>query len=237
MVAYNRGRKIASLTRSELRHVPVWGHSCKDRRAARSKPSAAWQSGTSAAQRLLSVTEVSEVTLPSSRPSPKLLLMQFSRAHLAIALGSAGLLVLVCLGYLYWLSNQPPVLSRSEERDPLTQMPISITMNPFRDRTIERTANRFISEMRDGNCRKLLAQWEKDYRKKRAAFLCNSEAQHPLISWNLVEWEDAPPLVILHYKGQRYSSSSRDATYKDLFSVTEEKKDEGWTVTKYDSFY
>jgi hypothetical protein len=144
--------------------------------------------------------------------------MRFSRAHLAIALGSAGLLVLVFLGYLYWLSNQPPVLSRSEERDPLTQMPISITMNPFRDRTIERTANSFISEM-------------------RADFHCNSEAQHPLISWNLVQWEDAPPLVILHYKGQRYSSSSQDATYKDLFSVTEEKKDSGWTVTKYDSFY
>ena len=64
-----------------------------------------------------------------------------------------------------------------------------------------------------------------------------SEAQRPLISWNLVEWEDAPPLVILHYKGQRYSSPSQDATYKDLFSVTEEKKDSGWTVTKYDSFY
>ncbi|MGD0793509.1 MAG: hypothetical protein ABR920_17205 [Terriglobales bacterium] len=175
--------------------------------------------------------------MPSPRPSPKLLLMRFSRAHLAIALGSAGLLVLVFLGYLYWLSSQPPVLSRSEERDPLTQLPISITMNPFRDRTIERTANRFIAEMRDGNCRKLLAQWERDYRKKRADFLCNSEAQHPLISWNLVEWEDAPPLVILHYKGQRYSTPSQDATYKDLFSVTEEKKDSGWTVTKYDSFY
>jgi len=183
------------------------------------------------------VTEVSEVTLPSRPPSPKLLLMRFSRAHLAIALGSAGLLVLVFLGYVYWLSNQPPVLSRSEERDPLTQMPISITMNPFRDRTIERTANSFISEMRDGNCRKLLAQWEKDYRRKRADFLCNSEAQHPLISWNLVQWEDAPPLVILQYKGQRYSSPSQTETYKDLFSVTEEKKDSGWTVTKYDSFY
>jgi len=163
--------------------------------------------------------------------------MHFSRAHLAIAMGSAGLLVLVFLGYLYWLSSQPPVLSRSEERDPLTQLPVSITMNPFRDRTIERTANSFIAEMRDGNCRKLLAQWEKDYRKKRADFLCHSEAQHPLISWNLVEWEDAPPLVILHYKGQRYSTPSQDATYKDLFSVTEEKKDSGWTVTKYDSFY
>ncbi|MGA2201965.1 MAG: hypothetical protein ABSG40_08395 [Terriglobales bacterium] len=175
--------------------------------------------------------------MPSPRPSSKLLLMQFSRTHLAIALIPAGLLVLVFLGYLYWLSDQPPVLSRSEERDPLTQMPISITMNPFRDRTIERTANSFIADMRDGNCRKLLAQWEKDYRKKRADFLCNSEAQHPLISWNLVEWEDSPPLVILHYKGQRYSSPSQDTTYKDLFSVTEEKKDSGWVVTKYDAFY
>lgn len=163
--------------------------------------------------------------------------MPFSRAHLAIALGSAGLLVLVFLGYLYWLSSQPPVLSRSAERDPLTNLPISITMNPLRDRTIERIANSFISELRDGNCRKLLGQWEHDYRRKRAEFLCDSEAQHPLISWNLVEWEDAPPLVILYFKGQRYSTPKEDATYKDQFSVTEEKKDAGWTVTKYDAFY
>jgi predicted SnoaL-like aldol condensation-catalyzing enzyme len=163
--------------------------------------------------------------------------MQASRTHVAIALGSAGLLVIVFLGCLSWLSHQGPVLSRSEERDSLTQLPVSITMNPFRDRTIERTANVFISAMRDGNCRQLLAAWEKDYRRKRADFLCNSEAQHPLISWNLVEWEDAPPLVILHYRGQRYSSSSHDETYKDLFSITEEKKDSGWEVTKYDSFY
>ncbi|MGA6988701.1 MAG: hypothetical protein WBZ01_21805 [Terriglobales bacterium] len=163
--------------------------------------------------------------------------MQSSRTHVAIAVGFAVLLVGGFLGYLNWLSNQGPVLSRSAERDPLTQMPISITMNPFRDRTIERTANRFIAEMRDGNCRQLLGQWERDYRKKRADFLCKSEAQHPLISWNLVEWEDAPPLVILHYKGQRYSDTSQEATYKDLFSVTVEQKDSGWTVTKYDSFY
>ena len=161
--------------------------------------------------------------------------MQVSRAHIAIAVGSACLLVLVFLGYLYWLSSQPPVLSRSEERDPLTKMPLSITMNPFRDRTIERTANSFISAMHDGNCRTLLAQWEKDYRRKRADFLCQSEAEHPLISWNLVEWEDAPPLVILYYKGQRYTSSNQSATYKDLFSLTEEQRAEesnasGWTV-------
>jgi hypothetical protein len=165
--------------------------------------------------------------------------MQFSKTHLGIAVGAGGLLVFVFLGYLWWLSNQPPVLARSEERDPLTHMPLSITMNPFRDRTIERMAGNFIVQMRDGNCRQVLAKWEKkkDYRKKRADFICDSEAQHPLISWNLVEWEDAPPLIILHYRGQRYSSPSQDATYKDLFSVTLENKDGGWAVTKYDAFY
>jgi hypothetical protein len=163
--------------------------------------------------------------------------MQASKTHLGIALGVAGVLVLGFLGYLHWLSNQPPVLSRSPERDPLTNMPISITMNPLRDRTIERTANAFIAQMRDGNCRVVLSDWTRDYRKKRANFICDSETQHPLISWNLVEWEDAPPLIILHYKGQRYSSAAQDSTYKDLFSVTEEKKVDGWVVTKYDSFY
>lgn len=164
--------------------------------------------------------------------------MQVSRTHLGIAVAAGCFLVLVFIGYLFWLSNQPPVLARSDERDPLTHMPLSITMNPLRDRTLERTAGAFIREMSDGNCRKLLAEWERDYRKKRASFICESEAQHPLISWNLVEWEDAPPLVILHYKGNRYSSPSQDATYKDLFSVTLEYRDDGqWTVTKYDAMY
>lgn len=163
--------------------------------------------------------------------------MQVSKVHIAIALCAGGLLLVVFLGYLHWLGNQGPVLARSEERDPLTNMPVTITMNPLRDRTIERTAAAFIMQMRDGNCRQLLVAWEKDYRKKRAQFICDSETQHPLISWNIVEWEDAPPLIILHYKGERYSTPAQAATYKDLFSITEEKKNGGWVVTKYDSFY
>ena len=146
--------------------------------------------------------------------------MQASKTHIAIAASAGGLLLVVFLGYLHWLGNQGPVLARSEERDPLTNMPITITMNPLRDRTIERTAAEFITQMRDGNCRQLLAAWEKDYRRKRAQFICDSETQHPLISWNIVEWEDAPPLVILHYKGERYSTPAQTATYKDLFSIT-----------------
>jgi hypothetical protein len=163
--------------------------------------------------------------------------MHASKTHVAIALTAGVLLLIIIFGYIHWLNNQGPVLARSEERDPLTNMPISITMNPLRDRTIERTASGFIKEMSDGNCRTLLADWERDYRRKRAQFICDSETQHPLIGWNIVEWEDAPPLVILHYKGKRYSTPAQNATYEDLFSITEEKKTDGWTVTKYDSFY
>ena len=163
--------------------------------------------------------------------------MQASKVHIAIAACAFGLLLVVFLGYLPWLGKQGPVLARSEERDPLTNMPVSITMNPLRDRTIERTAAAFIMQMRDGNCRQLLSAWEKDYRRKRAQFICDSETQHPLISWNIVEWEEAPPLIILHYKGERYSTPAQNATYKDLFSITEERKNGDWVVTKYDSFY
>jgi hypothetical protein len=160
-----------------------------------------------------------------------------SRTHIGIAFGAACLLLLAFAMFLYWLANQPPVLARSEERDPLTGMPISITMNPFRDRTIEKKSNAFIVQMRDGDCRKVLADWQHDYRKKRAQFLCDSEAQHPLISWKLVEWENAPPLIILHYRGTRYSTPAHDATYRDLFSVTLENKDGAMLVTKYDAMY
>ncbi len=163
--------------------------------------------------------------------------MQVSRTHLGIAIAAGCVVVVAFIGYLFWLSNQPPVLARSDQHDPLTGMPLSITMNPLRDRTLERTAGAFIREISAGNCRQLLSQWEHDYRKKRAQFICDSETQHPLISWNLVEWEDAPPLVILHYKGKRYSNPSQDSTYKDLFSVTLEHRDDQWTVTKYDAMY
>ena len=91
--------------------------------------------------------------------------MQVSRTHIGIAVGAGALIVVIFLGYLMWLSKQPPILSRSEERDPLSGMPLNIKLNPLRDRTIERVANKFVREMRDGHCRDVLARWEKDYRK------------------------------------------------------------------------
>jgi len=163
--------------------------------------------------------------------------MEFSRTQIGIAAGAGVLLVVVFLGYLMWLNGQGPVLARSEDRDPLSGIPNSISLNPLRDRASERAAGKFIKSMRDGNCEEELAGWAKDYRKKYAAFICGSEAQHPLVSWDVAEWEDTPPLRILQYRGKRRTTPGQKGTYKELFSVTLEHKDGEWVVTKYDSMY
>jgi len=163
--------------------------------------------------------------------------MAVPRTQLAIAAGAGALLLLIFFGYLIWLDHQGPVLARSEEQDPLSGVPISISLNPLRDRTSEHVANKYLDAMRDGQCREILGQWEKDYRKKYAKFICDSEAKHPLVSWKLVDWEDAPPLRILHYRGRRRSNAAGSGIYKELFSVTLENEDGEWEVTKYDALY
>jgi hypothetical protein len=163
--------------------------------------------------------------------------MGFSRVQIAIAAGAGVLVLLIFFGYLIWLKGQGPVLSRSEDRDPLSGTPNSISLNPLRDRSTERLAAKYLDALRDGHCQEQLAAWEKDYHKKYAKFICDSEAQHPLISWKIVDWEDAPPLRILHYSGKRRNTSGQPGTYKELFSVTMENKDGEWVVTKYDAMY
>ena len=51
-----------------------------------------------------------------------------------------------------------------------------------------RLDSEFLRGMRDGQCDEQLAAWEKDYRKRYAAFICDSEAKHPLLSWRIVDW-------------------------------------------------
>ena len=160
--------------------------------------------------------------------------MKFSKVHIAIAVGAAFLVLLGFFFYLMWLNNQPPVLARSEEVDPLTKVPVSLKLNPLRDRASERQANEFLHSMREGHCHEQLADWEKDYRKRYAAFICDSEAKHPLISWKIVDWEERPPLRILHYSGKRGNEA---AGYQDLLSVTLDNRSGDWVVTKYDSLY
>jgi hypothetical protein len=163
--------------------------------------------------------------------------MAFTRTQIGIAVGTGVLVLCIFFGYLMWLNGQGPVLSKSEEHDSLSGTPESISLNPLRDRTSEKVAAKYIRALRDGHCEEQLANWEKDYHKKYAAFICGSEAKHPLVSWKLVDWEDAPPLRILHYRGKRLTDPGQNETYQELFSLTLESDSGEWKVTKYDALY
>jgi hypothetical protein len=160
--------------------------------------------------------------------------MNFSKTQIAIAAGSAVLILLGFFIYLMWLNNQPPVLARSEQVDPLTKVPVSLKLNPLRDRASEHQANDFLRGIRDGHCHEQLADWEKDYRARYAAFICDSESKHPLLTWKVVDWEDRPPLRILHYSAKRVNESPG---FEDQMSVTLDNRSGEWVVTKYDSLY
>ena len=159
--------------------------------------------------------------------------MKFSKLQIMIAAGAGFLVLLGFFIYLMWLNSQPPVLAKSPEIDPLTKIPLSISLNPLRDRSSERAANDFLRSMRDGHCHEELADWEKDYRARRAAFICDSEAKHPLASWKIVDWEERPPLRLLYYKAKRHN----DAGTEEVLSVTLDDRSGDWVVTKYDSLY
>jgi hypothetical protein len=163
--------------------------------------------------------------------------MEVSRTQLGIAAGAGGVLLLIFFISLAWLNHQGPVLSRSPERDTLSGIPVKISLNPLRDRSSERAAAKFLHGLQEGRCAEQLSFWSKDYRKKYAAFICDAEARHPLMGWKLAEWEDAPPLRILQYRGTRRNDPSQDSTYKEILSVTLQNKDGEWVVTKYDSMY
>jgi hypothetical protein len=160
--------------------------------------------------------------------------MKFSKLQIAIAAGAGVLVLLGFFIYLMWLNGQPPVLAKSPDIDPLTKIPLSIDLNPMRDRSSERAANDFLRAMRDGHCQDELSDWEQDYRKKRAAFICDSEAKHPLLSWKIVDWEDRPPLRLLSYKGKRRGEMKG---YEDLISVTLDSRTGEWVVSEYDAMY
>jgi hypothetical protein len=163
--------------------------------------------------------------------------MSYTKVQVGIAVGAALLMLIGFFGYLMWLNNQPPVLGRSETRDPLSGIPDSIKLNPLRDRASERAAGKFLRALHDGKCKEELSDWEKDYRRKYASFICDSEAHHPLLSWEVAEWEDSPPLRILHYRGKRLNAPGLKGTYTDLFSVTLDSRDGPWVVTKYEAIY
>jgi len=151
-----------------------------------------------------------------------------------VILIAAVVVVLTVFGVLIWLANAPAVLSRSEKKNPLSGRPLQVTLNPLRDRSPERAADEMVRAMHEGRCREELATWFKDYRRQYATFICESEQQHPIVSWRLFDREEQPPLVILQYRAKRRQASDE---YEEDLWVTSQLRDGAWVVTKYGAMY
>ena len=163
--------------------------------------------------------------------------MAFTRTQIGIAVGAGVLLVLVFVGYLWWLSDQGPVLARSENRDPLTGLPVSIKMNPLRDRSTEKAANKFLRELARRTLRRsavevgarLPQEVREVYLQFRGAAPAalmgsggvggSSAADHSALPW---------------YAGKQHRAGWN---VSGLFTVTTDSRSGGWVVTKYDAMY
>ena len=165
---------------------------------------------------------------------PPMALARKTKIILAIVAGT--LFLFAVIGVFVWLANSGPVLYRSEEVDPLSKNPQTVILNPLRDRGCERPANEMIAAMRDGRCHDVLQPWFQDYRRRYAESICQTEQEHPLVSWRLVDREEQPPLVMLHYRGKRRAPNSSQPSEEDLW-VTTQQDDGTWRATKYVPLY
>jgi hypothetical protein len=171
------------------------------------------------------------------RPCAKLPPMALARqAKIILAIVAASVFLFAMIGVFVWLANSGPVLYRSEEVDPLSKNPKTVILNPLRDRSSERPAAEMIAAMHEGQCRAVLQDWFKDYRRKYAESICQTEQDHPLVSWRLVDRQDQPPLVMLHYRSKRRESASAQPYEEDLW-VTTQQDDGVWHPTKYVPLY
>lgn len=158
------------------------------------------------------------------------------QAKIILAIVAGSVMFFAAIGVSIWLANSGPVLYRSEEVDPLSKNPKLVLLNPLRDRTSERPASEMIAAMHDGHCRQVLESWFKDYRRKYAESICQTEQDHPLVSWKLVDRQDTPPLVMLHYRSKRQDPGTAQPYEEDLWVTTQD--DNGiWHPTKYVPLY
>lgn len=158
------------------------------------------------------------------------------QTKIIIAIIGGALFLFAVIGVFVWLANAGPILYRSEEIDPLSKYPKTVVLNPLRDRSCERPAVEMIAAMRDGRCREILQPWLKDYHRHYAESICQSEQQHPLVSWRLVDRQDAPPVVMLRYLGKRRDPGSSQS-YEEEVWITTQQNDGAWHATKYVPMY
>lgn len=100
-----------------------------------------------------------------------------------------------------------------------------VIFNPFRDKTPEIEAEKFLEVLKNGNCEQLQSNVNID---------CERENQYSLKFWQIVDREEKGNHINLHFKAYYYGDENN--YYKNI-GVTLQKDSNRWKVTNYGLWY
>jgi hypothetical protein len=143
-----------------------------------------------------------------------------------------GVLVVVAAlsaALLGFMLTGHPVLLRLVDPSELTQFPLILVMNPFRDKAPERAAEGVLRDLRDRN----LARAFGTLGKVADGHIREKETQYAIDRWVLIDRKDDRPIVSLFYKVVRKTSP----TAPTIVVIRLERQSGGWVMSDFWTAY
>jgi hypothetical protein len=131
-----------------------------------------------------------------------------------------------------WLAVGPPVLVRLKDPSAVDPADGLLTVfNPFRDRTPERAAETFLRALQVGRCASVMETLP----ERMQGNTCDREASYPLLRWRLIDREEEPLEIRLHYKVWRRNYPND--IWGNAWLVTRRGNSQHGVVQRYEAWY
>ena len=137
--------------------------------------------------------------------------------------------VLIAVGL--YLMRSRAVLYRASSIPDGTGEPAFCVFNPFRDREPERSADAFLTSLKELRCTESVAKLP--LTEDQRLYICEKEAEHVLESWRLENREDSLTKTRLFYWHWRKDYGE---SHERLW-ITVEKVSDKWQVTDFECWY
>jgi hypothetical protein len=135
-----------------------------------------------------------------------------------------GIPALVVVLLLVTALVRSPVLVRIPDIHSVRGRPLFILYNPFRDKSPEVAAERFLEGLRDGRCTVLA----NSFSRERAIDICTKQEQYPLLVWKLIDMKTDDgryQFIFIH--------QSQNAVGDEDMSVWVKQVDHTWRVDSF----
>lgn len=148
--------------------------------------------------------------------------LKFGLLYIFIFIGAIFL-----IGFKYF--SKPSVLLKYKDRAAVDPgQDLFTVFNPFRDKTPETEADKFLENLKNGNCGQLKYAFQVNCEYE------NDKENYALQSWNLIDREETDNQVTLHFQGFRISDSQN--SYSNIW-LTLQNDTGKWTIVDYEVWY